>query len=124
GGVVELAVVHRLVVVLRQMQDELFGGVCARLGVRGDDVVVEHVHVGPAVAPGAGQRPGEEHVLGDVRFGALGGAVGGDGVDDVGCLAGDQVLVVGCRVPGKDGRRHGAVVQVHHVFHRIDGAIP
>ena len=91
--VVELAVVHRLVVVFHQGEQELLG--CINVfGVLGDDVVVDNVLAGPARPPRASERRHKKYILGNLRHLLLAAAVSGDRVEDVGSFAGDEGPVV------------------------------
>src|SRR5215470_9801115 len=61
----------------------------------GDDVAADDVLTGDALPGRPLERGHEEDVVGDARAGRLRGPVGGDRVEAVGELAGDQPLVVG-----------------------------
>src|SRR5690606_16001561 len=71
GRVVELAVVHGLVIILGQVQNELLREIFAAFGELRDDVVVQYVYIGPAVAPRARQGAGEEYIPGNIRLALL-----------------------------------------------------
>ena len=103
----------------RVVQQELLRGVGVA-GELGDDPVVHHVLRGDR-GLGAAQRGHEERVGGDLGVLVLGGAVGRDGVEDVGHLPSDQALVVARRVPGEHFRGHGSAVEPLHELDRCDG---